>query len=184
MPRIPGTGTFQGRSFHTYRWPQEPVDFARKRVAVAGVGATGVQVVQTIAPPAGRLTVFQRMPNRCTPLRNRQITEVAFEAADFLFNPQGTLHGGVLATALGIAMGHLINRQAGPGTTLEMKVQYLAPVRDARVVCHGEALRETGSCARRRAARRERWPHFRPPPGGSSASRRRTRPFGRPCPLP
>ena len=70
--------------------------------------------------------------------------EVAFEAADFLSNPQGTLHGGVLATALDIAMGHLINRQAGPGTTLEMKVQYLAPVRGGRVVCRGEALRRGG----------------------------------------
>ena len=108
---------------------------------------------QTIAPPAGRLTVFQRMPNRCTPLHNRQITEVAFEAADFLFNPQGTLHGGVLATALDIAMGHLINRQAGPGTTLEMKVQYLAPVRGGRVVCRGEALRRGGTWFLRAEAR-------------------------------
>ena len=71
--------------------------------------------------------------------------EVAFEVADFLFNPQGTLHGGILATALDIAMGHLINRlNGGPGTTLEMKVQYLAPVRAGRVVCRGEALRRGG----------------------------------------
>lgn len=67
--------------------------------------------------------------------------EVAFDAADFLFNPQGSLHGGVLATALDIAMGHLIERHAGPGTTLELKVQFLAPVRGDRVVCRGEAMR-------------------------------------------
>ena len=79
--------------------------------------------------------------------------EVAFEAADFLFNPQGTLHGGVLATALDIAMGHLINRHAGPGTTLEMKIQYLAPVRAGHVTSRGEALRRGGTWFLRAEAR-------------------------------
>ena len=75
LPRIPGTEAFQGQSFHTYQWPHEPVDFAGKRVAVIGTGATGVQVIQTIAPLVGSLTVFQRTPNWCTPLHNRRITE-------------------------------------------------------------------------------------------------------------
>jgi cation diffusion facilitator CzcD-associated flavoprotein CzcO len=75
LPRIPGTDSFRGQSFHTYRWPHQPVDFAGKRVAVIGTGATGVQVIQTIAPLAGQLTVFQRTPNWCTPLHNRKITE-------------------------------------------------------------------------------------------------------------
>jgi uncharacterized protein (TIGR00369 family) len=79
--------------------------------------------------------------------------EVTFDAADFLFNPQGTLHGGILATTLDIAMGHLINNQAGPGSTLEMKVQYLAPVRGGRVVCRGEALRRGGTWFLRAEAR-------------------------------
>jgi cation diffusion facilitator CzcD-associated flavoprotein CzcO len=75
LPRIPGVQEFKGQSFHTYRWPHEPVDFAGKRVAVIGTGATGVQVIQTIAPLVGQLTVFQRTPNWCTPLHNRPITE-------------------------------------------------------------------------------------------------------------
>ncbi|WP_241671435.1 flavin-containing monooxygenase [Dankookia rubra] len=75
LPRIPGIEDFRGTSFHTYRWPHEPVDFAGKRVAVIGTGATGVQVIQTIAPQVGQLTVFQRTPNWCTPLHNRPITE-------------------------------------------------------------------------------------------------------------
>ncbi len=70
--------------------------------------------------------------------------EVAFDAENFLFNPQGTLHGGVLATALDIAMGHLVHRHAGAGTTLEMKVQFLAPVHGGRVSCRSEALRRGG----------------------------------------
>jgi cation diffusion facilitator CzcD-associated flavoprotein CzcO len=64
---------FQGQSFHTARWPHEPVDFAGKRVAVIGTGATGVQTIQTIAKTVGHLTVFQRTPNWCAPLHNSKI---------------------------------------------------------------------------------------------------------------
>ena len=38
-------------------------------------------------------------------------------------------------------MGHLLNRVAGPGATLEMKVQYLAPIPAGPVVCTGSFLR-------------------------------------------
>jgi cation diffusion facilitator CzcD-associated flavoprotein CzcO len=73
MPRIEGVDTFQGLSFHTARWPHEPVDFTGKRVAVIGTGATGVQTIQTIAKDVGHLTVFQRTPNWCAPLHNGKI---------------------------------------------------------------------------------------------------------------
>jgi cation diffusion facilitator CzcD-associated flavoprotein CzcO len=73
MPRIEGVDTFKGKSFHTARWPHEPVDFTGKRVAVIGTGATGVQTIQTIARDVGHLTVFQRTPNWCAPLHNSKI---------------------------------------------------------------------------------------------------------------
>jgi cation diffusion facilitator CzcD-associated flavoprotein CzcO len=74
MPAIPGTDTFRGQSFHTARWPHEPVSFEGKRVAVIGTGATGVQTIQEVAKTAGHLTVFQRTPNWCAPLLNSKIT--------------------------------------------------------------------------------------------------------------
>jgi cation diffusion facilitator CzcD-associated flavoprotein CzcO len=73
MPRIEGVATFEGQSFHTARWPHEPVSFEGKRVAVIGTGATGVQTIQEVAKTAAHLTVFQRTPNWCTPLHNRKI---------------------------------------------------------------------------------------------------------------
>ena len=73
LPRIEGLDSFQGQSFHTARWPKEPVDFKGKRVAVIGTGATGVQTIQTIAGEVGHLTVFQRTPNWCAPLHNGKI---------------------------------------------------------------------------------------------------------------
>ncbi|MDN3564547.1 flavin-containing monooxygenase [Paeniroseomonas aquatica] len=74
LPRIEGIGDFRGQAFHTSRWPHEPVDFAGKRVAVIGTGATGVQTIQEVAKTAGQLTIFQRTPNWCAPLHNRPIT--------------------------------------------------------------------------------------------------------------
>jgi cation diffusion facilitator CzcD-associated flavoprotein CzcO len=73
MPRIEGVDAFKGQSFHTARWPHQPVDFVGKRVAVIGTGATGVQTIQTIARDVGHLTVFQRTPNWCAPLHNGKI---------------------------------------------------------------------------------------------------------------
>jgi cation diffusion facilitator CzcD-associated flavoprotein CzcO len=73
LPRIERLGDFRGESFHTARWPREPVDFTGKRVAVIGTGATGVQTIQTIAGSVGHLTVFQRTPNWCAPLHNGKI---------------------------------------------------------------------------------------------------------------
>ncbi len=72
-PDIPGMDTFEGISVHTARWPREGLDLRGKRVGVIGTGATAVQVIQTIAPDVGHLSLFQRTPNWCTPLRNGPI---------------------------------------------------------------------------------------------------------------
>jgi cation diffusion facilitator CzcD-associated flavoprotein CzcO len=74
LPRYEGLDRFEGQSFHTYNWPEEPVELAGKRVAVIGTGATGVQVIGEIADKVGDLTVFQRRPNWCAPLHNAEIS--------------------------------------------------------------------------------------------------------------
>ena len=73
LPKIEGMESFEGSSFHTARWPHEPVDFRGRRVAVIGTGASGVQTIQEIAKDVGHLTVFQRRPNWCAPLNNEKI---------------------------------------------------------------------------------------------------------------
>ena len=67
---------------------------------------------------------------------------ISFDLKDFMFNPQGGLHGGVIAFVLDISMGHLLRRQSGPGTTVEIKIQYLKAVRSGRVVATGRFLRK------------------------------------------
>jgi cation diffusion facilitator CzcD-associated flavoprotein CzcO len=69
-PDFPGIDSFTGRSLHTGTWPKESVDLKGKRVAVIGTGPTAVQLITEIAKEVGHLTVFQRTPNYCAPLRN------------------------------------------------------------------------------------------------------------------
>ncbi len=75
IPDFEGLETYQGRWCHTGRWPKEGMDLAGKRVGVIGTGATAVQLITEIAKEVGHLTVFQRTPNFCAPLRNRPITD-------------------------------------------------------------------------------------------------------------
>src|SRR5580704_16488624 len=72
-PPFEGVDSFKGSSYHTGRWPKEPVKFGGKRVAVIGTGPTAVQLITEIAKECGHLTVFQRTPNYCAPLRNGQV---------------------------------------------------------------------------------------------------------------
>jgi cation diffusion facilitator CzcD-associated flavoprotein CzcO len=75
IPPFEGIDSFKGESYHTSRWPKEKVDFTGKRVAVIGTGATAVQLIPIIAKEVAHLTVFQRTPNYCAPLRNGQVSE-------------------------------------------------------------------------------------------------------------
>ena len=65
-----GYEKFKGQTFHTARWPKESIDWAGKRVCVVGTGATGIQVIQTLAPLVKELTVFQRTANYTLPMSN------------------------------------------------------------------------------------------------------------------
>jgi len=61
-PPFEGHEDFSGLIVHTARWPQEGLDLTGKRVGVVGTGATGIQVIQTIADQVEKLVVFQRTP--------------------------------------------------------------------------------------------------------------------------
>ena len=74
-PPFPGVEDFRGEWYHSSRWPHEEVDLSGKRVGVIGTGSTGIQIVQTIAPEVGHLTVFQRTANYTTPGINRPLSE-------------------------------------------------------------------------------------------------------------
>ncbi len=59
FPEVPGREDFRGESHHTGRWPNKPVDFRGKRVAVIGTGSSGVQLIPAIA---GEVASHDRVP--------------------------------------------------------------------------------------------------------------------------
>ena len=75
VPPFKGHESFKGRLVHTARWPREGIDLKGKRVGVIGTGATGIQVIQTIAPEVAHLTVFQRTPNYAVPMSNPRYSD-------------------------------------------------------------------------------------------------------------
>ena len=74
-PKFKGGKTFLGEQYHTSRWPQEEVDFSKKRVGVIGTGSSGVQVIPQVAKAAEHLFVFQRTAQYTVPARNYQLDD-------------------------------------------------------------------------------------------------------------
>ncbi|WNG36542.1 NAD(P)/FAD-dependent oxidoreductase [Archangium violaceum] len=79
VPDFKGLGTFQGKWYHTGRWPHEGVDFTGQRVGVIGTSSSGVQLIPIVAEQAAHLFVFQRTPSFSVPARNAPI-EPAYES--------------------------------------------------------------------------------------------------------
>ena len=75
VPPFNGHERFKGHLVHTARWPREGIDLKGKRVGVIGTGATGIQVIQTIAPEVDHLTVFQRTANYAVPMINTRYND-------------------------------------------------------------------------------------------------------------
>ena len=68
--------------------------------------------------------------------------QISFDVNEMFSNPQGTFHGGMIATVLDISMGHLLKKTLGPGSTIEMKIQYLRPVISGQVVCKSRFVKK------------------------------------------
>ena len=83
---------------------------------------------------------FEYLPLEA-PDAHKEVCRITFPVREMVMNPQGALHGGVMASAMDISMGHLVNKVAGPGATVEMKIQYLRPVGVGLAVCEGRFTR-------------------------------------------
>ena len=72
FPDLEGIERFQGRAFHSAQW-EEDFDFAGKRVAVVGTGASAIQLVPQVAKAAAQVHLFQRTPPWVMPKPDRRI---------------------------------------------------------------------------------------------------------------
>ena len=124
-------------------------------VALRDTGVKGVTVISNNAGVDGWGLGLLLETKQIRKMISSYVGENKTFAAQFLageleieFNPQGTLHGGILATAMDISMGHLLHHVDRAGATLEMKVQYLAPITAGLVRCEATFLRRLhkGAC--------------------------------------
>lgn len=86
LPDVPGIRDFKGAAFHTSRWDYDYTGgdssgnltgLADKRVALIGVGATGIQVLPHLAEWSRHVHVIQRTP-AAVDRRNNKPTDVAW----------------------------------------------------------------------------------------------------------
>jgi len=75
IPKIKGLNTYEGKYYHTGRWPKKKVNLKNKVVAQIGTGSSGIQVAPTIAKKVKKLVIFQRTPNYSIPARNKKLTK-------------------------------------------------------------------------------------------------------------
>ena len=117
--------TFEERS-RVVTW-EDPVASWK---AASGLG--GIEVLRAIEggelppPPVARLLGFE------VDQVSEGLVTFAFEPAEFHYNPLGTVHGGIVTTVLDSAMGCAVHSRLRAGlsyTTLELKVNFLKPVR-------------------------------------------------------
>ncbi len=69
IPNIKGLDDFAGTQMHTARWNHD-YDFAGKKVAMVGTGASGMQAGPAIAPDTEKMTIYQRSAPWVIPRHN------------------------------------------------------------------------------------------------------------------
>jgi len=123
----------------TFSW-EEPA-----ATAAIGLKLAGLQYMRAIAdgtmpqPPVARLLGFELVtaePGRAV---------FALEPAEWMYNPIGTVHGGIAATILDSCMGCAVHTtlEAGVGyTTTDLQVRYIRAMSDAtgRVLAEGRVV--------------------------------------------
>jgi acyl-CoA thioesterase len=127
----------------------ETVDTEHTRSADAG-RAGGVdaealrarveEALATSRPEFGRFFLARLLDLTITYDDAGQRTCVELPFADFLRNPQGSLHGGVIATVMDISMGHLCHRYLSTAVTIETQMRFFRPVHGPSR-CEGRLLR-------------------------------------------
>jgi acyl-CoA thioesterase len=94
----------------------------------------------TSRPAFGQFFLARLLDLTITYDDEHQRTCVELPFADFLRNPQGSLHGGVIATVMDISMGHLCHRYLSTAVTIEMQMRFFRPVHGPSW-CEGRLLR-------------------------------------------
>lgn len=80
---IPGLQNFTGQVIHPQFWP-ENLDYANKKVAIIGSGATAVTLVPNLSTTAAHVTMIQRSPTYVFPIPNNTRGWLSFLLPNFI----------------------------------------------------------------------------------------------------
>lgn len=125
----------------TFSW-EDPTAAAASAIELPGLDAMGAIIEGTLAPPPiARLLGFEIVEAE----RGRAV--FAMEPAEWMFNPIGSVHGGIAATLLDSCMGCAVHTtlEAGVGyTTADLQVRYIRAMGadTGRVLAEGRVVHE------------------------------------------
>jgi uncharacterized protein (TIGR00369 family) len=135
----PTTADADGARTRTVRW-QDPMATARAGQGVDGLAFLRAMMAGELPPPPIAMLMGFRLvdaePGRAT---------FAMDVGEHLYNPIGSVHGGVYGTLLDSAMGCAVQTRVAAGgayTTLDYAVQLVRGIRPdvGTVWCHGEVV--------------------------------------------
>jgi uncharacterized protein (TIGR00369 family) len=130
----------------TFSW-HDPLETAARASSLSGVQYMTAIAEGTIPPPPiAQLMGFSLIEVE----RGRAV--FAFEPAEWMYNPIGTIHGGVAATLLDSCMGCAVHTTLDPGsayTTTDLQVRYIRGMTAGmgRVLAEGTVVHSGGRIA-------------------------------------
>jgi cation diffusion facilitator CzcD-associated flavoprotein CzcO len=129
-PDIAGRDTFGGVQMHSARW-DHGYDFAGKRVAVVGTGASAIQVGPELARNAAEVHILQRTPAWIVPRKDRAYPE--WRKRLFARLPlaralhRATIYAMLEARFVFFGRSPALNRMAATSLTASMRLQVKDP---------------------------------------------------------
>lgn len=91
--------------------------------------AAAMHAAEVAEPKFGQYFLIHFLGLSIDYLDDERACTVRLPFARHLCNAGGGVHGGVLSTVLDISMGHACNRYLSAGSTIEMQMRFVRPVR-------------------------------------------------------
>lgn len=104
LPDIEGIESFEGKLIHSARWDAD-YDYAGKRIAVIGTGASAIQIVPELGKIAGQLDVYQRTAPWIIPRNERPYLPIENWAFRNIPGLQNLIRGGIYTANEAVAAG-------------------------------------------------------------------------------
>jgi acyl-CoA thioesterase len=90
--------------------------------------ARAQEAVRTAEPAFGTFFLAKFLDLDISYDDEQQTSTVVLPYAPYLCNPQGSVHGGIITTAMDISMGHLCHRFLSTAVTIEMQQRFFRPL--------------------------------------------------------